>query len=156
MANIPNFLDVNRKKIDFFSSNNIIRSKGNIVAGPGPVIPYPSPTPTPSITPTITPTPTLTPTPTIAVFQYRIVGSGNQEQVFAATAPGFENATFSFNGSNTSYEPYSLGINYNGQVVYNINYTNTKENQPFAFYPGVGNRSFSGTFRNGVIYYFNS
>jgi hypothetical protein len=156
MANIPNFLDVNRKKIDFFSSSNVIRSKGNIVAGPGPVIPFPSPTPTPSITPTITPTPTLTPTPTVTTFQNIIVGDGNREQVFVDVAPGFENATFSFNSSLTAFEPYSLAINYNGETACNINYTNPKENQPFTFYPGSGSTSYSGTFRNNFIYNFGS
>jgi hypothetical protein len=156
MANVPNFLDVNRKKIDFFSYSNVIRSKGNIVAGPGPVIPFPSPTPTPPITPTVTPTPSITPTPSVTPFQNMIVGDGNTEQVFVDVAPGFENATFSFNSSLTSFEPHSLAINYNGQTACNVNYTNIKENQPFAFYPGVGNISFSGTFRNNFIYYFNS
>ena len=65
MANIPNFLDVNRKKIEFFSASNIIRSKGNIVAGPGPVLPFPSPTPTNTPPP---PSPTPTPTASLSVF----------------------------------------------------------------------------------------
>jgi hypothetical protein len=154
MANIPNFLDVNRKKIEFFSASNVIRTKGNIVAGPGPVLPYPSPTPTLTPTPSITPTITPTVTPTTTQYQYAIVGSGILEQLSVAVNPGFTNSVIYFNGAVQSFDPESMGILYNGQPSTSITYNNSHAGQTFVYYPGTGSRKFIGVFANNSIVNF--
>ena len=154
MANIPNFLDVNRKKIEFFSASNIIRTKGNIVAGPGPVLPDPSPTPTLTPTPSITPTITPTVTPTTTQYQYAIVGTGTLEQLAVIVNPGFTNSVIYFNGAAESFEPESMGILYNGQPSTSITYNNSHAGRNFVYYPGTGSRKFIGVFANNSIVNF--
>jgi len=154
MANIPNFLDVNRKKIEFFSASNIIRSKGNIVAGPGPVLPFPSPTPTMTPTPSITPTITPTVTPTTTQYQYLITGSGVLEQLAVAVNAGFTNSVIYFNGAPESFEPESMGILYNGQPSTSITYNTSHAGRSFVYYPGSGSRKFIGVFANNSIVNF--
>jgi len=154
MANIPNFLDVNRKKIEFFSASNIIRSKGNIVAGPGPVLPFPSPTPTMTPTPSITPTITPTVTPTTTQYQYSITGSGVLEQLAVAVNAGFTNSVIYFNGAPESFEPESMGILYNGQPSTSITYNTSHAGRSFVYYPGSGSRKFIGVFANNSIVNF--
>jgi len=138
MANIPNFLDVNRKKIDFFSSSNVIRTKGNIVAGPGPVLPLPSPTPT------NTPPPTPTPTP----FQYSVIGTGTTEQVSVLVAPGYENSRILFNGSATIFEVFGLTIFFNDIPTSSVTYAINKEGTNFTYSPGIGSGTYVGRFVN--------
>jgi hypothetical protein len=154
MANIPNFLDVNRKKIEFFSASNVIRTKGNIVAGPGPVLPDPSPTPTLTPSPSITPTITPTVTPTTTQYQYSITGSGVLEQLAVAVNPGFTNSVIYFNGAVQSFDPESMGILYNGQPSTSITYNNSHAGQTFVYYPGTGSRKFIGVFANNSIVNF--
>ena len=154
MANIPNFLDVNRKKLEFFSASNIIRTKGNIVAGPGPVLPDPSPTPTLTPTPSITPTITPTVTPTTTQYQYAIVGTGTLEQLSVIVNPGFTNSVIYFNGAAESFEPESMGILYNGQPSTSITYNSSNAGRNFVYYPGTGSSKFIGVFANNSIVNF--
>lgn len=140
MANIPNFLDVNRKKIDFFSSSNVIRTKGNIVAGPGPVLPYPSPTPTPTRTPTPTPTP----------FEYSVTGTGTTEQVSVLVAPGYENSKIFFNGSDVNFEVFGLTIFFNDIPTSSVTYAINKEGTYFSYTPGIGSGTYVGRFINAT------
>lgn len=144
MANIPNFLDVNRKKIEFFSASNIIRTKGNIVAGPGPVLPDPSPTPTNTPPP---PSPTPTPTP----YQYSITGTGTQELVSVVISPGFENSKVFFNGSVENFEVYGLSILFNGQPSSSITYGTSKESSYFSYSSGAGSPRYLCRFINGSL-----
>jgi len=140
MANIPNFLDVNRKKIDFFSASNVIRTKGNIVAGPGPVLPDPSPTPTK------TPTPTPTPTP----YQYSITGTGAAEQVSVLVASGYENSRILFNGTAVNFEVYGLTIFFNDIPTSSVTYAVNKEGSYFSYTPGIGSGTYVGRFQNAT------
>jgi len=146
MANIPNFLDVNRKKIDFFSASNIIRTKGNIVAGPGPVLPDPSPTPTP----TSTPIPTSTPTPTPTPYEYSVTGTGTTEQVSVLVAPGYENSRVLFNGSPINFEVYGLTIFFNDIPTSSVTYAINKEGTYFSYSPGIGSGTYVGRFVNAT------
>jgi hypothetical protein len=141
MANIPNFLDVNRKKIEFFSASNVIRTKGNIVAGPGPVLPDPSPTPTPTVTPTPTPTP----------YQHVITGTGVEELVSVIISPGFENSQIFFNSSVDNFEVYGLSILFNGQPSSSVTYGTTKEGTYFSYSPGPGSPRYLCRFTNGSL-----
>jgi hypothetical protein len=141
MANIPNFLDVNRKKIEFFSASNVIRTKGNIVAGPGPVLPDPSPTPTPTVTPTPTPTP----------YQNVITGTGTAELVSVVISPGFENSQIFFNNSVDNFEVYGLSILFNGQPSSSVTYGTTKESTYFSYSPSPGSPRYLCRFTNGSL-----
>ena len=144
MANIPNFLDVNRKKIEFFSASNIIRTKGNIVAGPGPVLPDPSPTPT-----NTPPPPSPTPTPT--AYQHFITGTGTEEQISVIISPGFENSQIFFNSSAENFEVYGLSILFNGQPSSSVTYATTKENSYFSYSSGAGSPRYLCRFINGTL-----
>jgi len=155
MPNIPNFIDVNRAKIDFFSPKNIIKSKGNFLSQ-GQTTPLPSQTPSQTPSPSITPTITPTVTPTATPFGYFIVGSGVSEQVSVTISPGFENSIIFFNGSGESFEFNTMSISYNGTPSSLITYSINKENTSFTYYPGTGNKKFIGTFTNNGLIDFTS
>lgn len=147
MANIPNFFDVNRKKIDFFSPQNIIKSKNNFLSQ-GDTVPLPSSIPSPSPSPTPSPTPTP--------FEFSITGTGNAEQIYTVASANFSNCILFFNASNANFDPYVMVIQYNGQPALSVNYVATKEGQSFKFYPGTGTQYFNGTFTNNTTIYFTS
>lgn len=147
MAIIPNFLDVNRKKVNFFSPSSVIRSKGNFLSQGSTT---PLPTPTPTITPTITPTPSPTSTPFTSI----IVGTGNLDQISTVVNHDFINSVIFFNAVPETFDAESMGIMYNGFPSTSITFPNGYSGQSFVYYPGFGDKKFTGTFLNNSIVNF--
>lgn len=150
MQQIPNFTDIRRKKLEFFSPENVIRSKATTNLGPSSMAPLPS------VTPTITPTNTPTPTPTTTPYQNYVVGSGTVEQVSTIVSEGYESSVFYFNNTAENFDVYGLGIRFNDSPAVSVTYAVNKENQYFRWYPGFGNTVYVGQFKNAFIYNFNS
>lgn len=153
MPNIPNFLDVNRKKVDFFSPSSIIRAKGNFLSQ-GSTTPLPSPTPSQTPSPSITPTITPTVTPTTTPFTSFIVGSGTTSQITTVVNSNFSNSIIFFNAEPETFDPESMGILYNGLPSTSINYPIGYAGKTFVYYPGTGDKKFTGTFVNNSIVNF--